>query len=189
LSSASARAPGARAQEALDRIFPLSPDLIAVANFDGYFVRVNPAVEQVLGYTVEEFLARPYLEFIHPDDREATTTEAAAISDGKPTLTFTNRYVAKDGSLRILEWRDGPWVPAGREPRGRQMVDIEFHDVVFYDPVIDTLRGRSLWSRPVVANAPEPEDLCALHRAAAIRTTRTTPNSRPGRTAQEGRLA
>jgi PAS domain-containing protein len=60
----------ARAQRELDRIFTLSPDLIAVADFDGHFTRVNPAVEQVLGYTREEFLMRPYLELVHPDDRD-----------------------------------------------------------------------------------------------------------------------
>ena len=43
----------AKAQEELDRIFTLSPDLIAVADFHGHFTRVNPAVEQVLGYTPE----------------------------------------------------------------------------------------------------------------------------------------
>ena len=64
------RARRARAQAELDRIFTLSPDLIAVADFDGHFTRVNPAVRQVLGYTEEELLALPYLDVIHPDDRE-----------------------------------------------------------------------------------------------------------------------
>ncbi len=57
----------ARAQDELDRIFNLSSDLIAVADLEGHFTRVNPAVEQILGYTPEEFLARPYLELVHPD--------------------------------------------------------------------------------------------------------------------------
>ena len=56
----------ARAQDELDRIFTLSPDLITVADFDGHFTRVNPAVEHVLGYTKEELLSRPYLELVHP---------------------------------------------------------------------------------------------------------------------------
>ena len=60
----------ARAQEDFDRIFNLSPDLVAVANFDGYFTRVNPAAEQILGYTRDELLARPYLDFVRPEDRE-----------------------------------------------------------------------------------------------------------------------
>ena len=100
----------ARAQNELDRIFNLSPDLIAVANFERHFTRVNPAVEQILGYTRDELLARPYLDFVHPDDRERTAAEAAAISQGKTTLSFENRYLGKDGSYRVLEWTATPVV-------------------------------------------------------------------------------
>jgi PAS domain S-box-containing protein len=100
----------ARAQDELDRIFTLSPDVIAVADFDGHFTRVNPAVEQVLGYTAQELLARPYLDFVHPDDRERTAAEAAAIGHGKTTRSFENRLVHKDGSHRVLEWTTTPVV-------------------------------------------------------------------------------
>jgi PAS domain S-box-containing protein len=100
----------ARAQEELDRIFTLTPDLITVADVDGYFTRVNPAVEQVLGYTDQEVLARPYLDLVHPDDRERTAAEAAAISQGKTTLSFDNRFLRKDGSYRVLDWTSTPVV-------------------------------------------------------------------------------
>jgi PAS domain S-box-containing protein len=100
----------ARAQRELDRIFTLSADLITVADFDGHFTRVNPAVEQVLGYTREEVLARPYLDLVHPDDRDRTAAEAAALSQGKTTTSFENRYVRKDGSPRVLEWTSTPVV-------------------------------------------------------------------------------
>jgi PAS domain S-box-containing protein len=99
-----------RAQDELDRIFTLSTDLIAVADFDGHFTRVNPAAEQILGYTEEELLTRPYLELVHPDDREKTASEAAAIGHGKTALSFENRYVRKDGSERVLEWTSTPVV-------------------------------------------------------------------------------
>jgi PAS domain S-box-containing protein len=98
----------ARAQDELDRIFTLSSDLITVANFDGYFTRVNPAVKLILGYSEEEFLARPYLDFVHPGDHERTVAEAAAIGQGKTTLPYENRYVRKDGSYRVLEWTSTP---------------------------------------------------------------------------------
>jgi PAS domain S-box-containing protein len=103
----------ARAQRELDRIFTLSSDLIAVADFDGRFTRVNPAAEQVLGYTREELLARPFLDFVHPEDRERTATETAEVSEGKTTLSFENRYVRKDGSPRVLEWTSTPVVEEG----------------------------------------------------------------------------
>jgi PAS domain S-box-containing protein len=99
-----------RAQDELDRIFTLSPDLIAVADFDGNFTRVNPAVEQILGYTEQEFLARPYIELVHPDDRERTRDEAGAISEGRTTVSFENRYMGKDGSYRVFDWTSAPVV-------------------------------------------------------------------------------
>jgi PAS domain S-box-containing protein len=98
----------ARAQDELDRIFNLSSDLIAVADFEGNFTRVNPAVEQILGYTAEEFLARPYLQLVHPDDREKTAAEQARIGEGKKVTSFETRYVRKDGSYRVLEWTSTP---------------------------------------------------------------------------------
>jgi PAS domain S-box-containing protein len=98
----------ARAQEELDRIFELSPDVIAVADFDGHFKRLNPAAEHVLGYTREELLSRPYIELVHPDDRERTVAEALAIGRGRRTLWFENRFARKDGSYRVLEWTATP---------------------------------------------------------------------------------
>jgi PAS domain S-box-containing protein len=98
----------ASAQDELDRIFTMSPDLITVADFDGHFTRVNPAAEQVLGYTEEELRARPYLDLIHPDDRERTAAEAAAIGHGKTTRWFENRFVRRDGSQRTLQWTTTP---------------------------------------------------------------------------------
>jgi PAS domain S-box-containing protein len=99
-----------RAQDELDRIFKLSSDLIVVADFDGHFTRVNPAGERILGYTEQELLSRPYLDLVHPDDRERTASEAAAIGHGKTALSFENRYVRKDGSHRVLEWTSTPVV-------------------------------------------------------------------------------
>ena len=98
----------ARAQEELDRIFTMSQDLIAVADFDGRFTRVNPAAEEILGYTEEELLARPYIDLVHPADRDSTAAEADAIARGKPTVSFENRYVRKDGSVRVLDWTTTP---------------------------------------------------------------------------------
>ena len=98
----------ARAQNELDRIFNLSSDLIVVADFEGHFTRVNPAVEQILGYTAAEFLARPYLQFVHPEDREKTRAETARILHGNKVTSFENRYARKDGSYRVLDWTSTP---------------------------------------------------------------------------------
>jgi len=87
----------------------LSLDLIATANFDGYFTRVNPAFTHILGYTPEELIARPFLDFVHPDDRAATIAAAAEQTEaGHEVMNFQNRYRAKDGSYRWLEWASRP---------------------------------------------------------------------------------
>ena len=103
----------AKAQADLDRLFNLSSDLIAVQDFDGRFMRVNPAAEAILGYSEEELLERPSLDFVHPDDRAKTAAEIAKLSEGVTTLSFENRYVRKDGSERVLEWTATAVVPDG----------------------------------------------------------------------------
>ena len=97
-----------RAEEELERFFNLSLDLLCLVGFDGYFKRLNPAWERLLGYTTDELLARPYLDFVHPDDRNPTTGAANQARDGNNVLTFENRYIAKDGTLRWLEWNAVP---------------------------------------------------------------------------------
>lgn len=97
------------AEDELDRFFSLSLDLMCVAGFDGYLKRVNPAWERVLGYGSAELLSRPYLDFVHPDDRAPTTTAARTVSGGGHVIAFENRYRAKDGTYRWLEWAAVPY--------------------------------------------------------------------------------
>ena len=98
-----------RAQEELDRFFMLSLDMLCVAGFDGYFKRVNPAWQRLLGYTEADLLSRPYMDFVHPDDREATIAEARKQTElGQEVIYFENRYFHKDGTLRWLMWTSTP---------------------------------------------------------------------------------
>jgi two-component system, sensor histidine kinase and response regulator len=91
-------------EDALREFIDLSLNLLCIAGIDGYFKHVNPAWETTFGYTREELLSRPYLDLVHPDDREATTAEAAKIASGRSTLSFENRYRCKDGSYKWLLW-------------------------------------------------------------------------------------
>ncbi len=98
-----------RAQEELDRFFTLSLDMFCIVGFDGYFKRINPAWQKVLGYSEAELFARPYIEFIHPDDRSATNVAAGRLTNGHEIAYFENRYFHKDGTIRWLLWTSTPF--------------------------------------------------------------------------------
>jgi PAS domain S-box-containing protein len=112
----------------------MSPDLIVVAGFDGYFKRVNPAFVARLGYTEQEALTRPYLEFVHPDDRERTNARWNEIMEGETTVSFENRYVCKDGSYRSIEWTAAPVVEerltygVGRDVTERRQAETDLRE-------------------------------------------------------------
>jgi PAS domain S-box-containing protein/putative nucleotidyltransferase with HDIG domain len=88
----------------INRYYDASLDLLATADFRGYFTRVNPAWERLLGHTAEELCSVPFVEFVHPDDRQMTVEETAGLVSAQDTVGFRNRYRAADGSYRWLEW-------------------------------------------------------------------------------------
>jgi PAS domain S-box-containing protein len=99
-----------RAEEERDRFFTLSLDLLCIAGFDGYFKRLNPAFERILGYSLEELQARPFLDFVHENDREATQAAMARLLAGGDIVSFENRYHCKNGSYRWMLWTATPFV-------------------------------------------------------------------------------
>lgn len=90
------------------RLFELSLDLLCIASLDGYFTRVNPAFERVLGHAAIDLLTRPFIDLVHPDDRAATLTELDRLGQGLATIGFENRYRCADGSYRWLAWTAMP---------------------------------------------------------------------------------
>lgn len=84
--------------------FTLSREMLAIADLRGYFTRLNPAWTERLGYTLEELYARPYVDFVHPDDKERTMEIKNQLAEAGHVRDFENRYVAKDGSVRLLRW-------------------------------------------------------------------------------------
>ncbi len=89
---------------AKEQFFQLSIDLLCIAGFDGYLKQLNPAWQKTLGFTLEELQSRPFIEFVHPDDRAATLAEAEKITQGSETISFENRCRCRDGSYKWLSW-------------------------------------------------------------------------------------
>ncbi len=87
-----------------NRFIDLSVDMFCILGFDGFFKNLNPSWKRVLGFTTAELMERPRVEFIHPEDREATAQETARLQQGEVTLAFENRYLCKDGSYKWLLW-------------------------------------------------------------------------------------
>lgn len=94
--------------ELKEQFFTLSIDLLCFLDFSGHFRRLNPAWERTLGFSIEELTSRPFIEFVHPDDRERTLEQNRKVRSGDNALEFENRYLCKDGSYRWLLWNAAP---------------------------------------------------------------------------------
>ena len=98
-------------EEAL--FFDFSPDLLAIAEINGYFKRVNPAWMKTLGYSEAELLAQPLMALVHPEDRSVTLAELERLQPDS-TAMFEARCRARDGSYRWLSWT------ASLHPQGQE---------------------------------------------------------------------
>lgn len=91
-----------------ERFFEVSIDMLCCLDFNGHFKRLNPAWERTLGFTCAELMSRPFIDFVHPDDRARTLEQNARVRAGGQALAFENRYICKDGSYRWLLWNATP---------------------------------------------------------------------------------
>ena len=91
-----------------DAFFAAALDMLCMLDYDGHFKRLNPAWERTLGYTIPELMSRPFIEFVHPDDRASTLEQNARVRAGGQAVGFENRYRCKDGSYRWFRWNSTP---------------------------------------------------------------------------------
>jgi diguanylate cyclase (GGDEF)-like protein/PAS domain S-box-containing protein len=96
----------------------------------GRFLRVNPAWEKALGYSAEELTSRPFLDFVYEEDHARTLGAVAELEAGKQVRAFRNRYRAKDGSLRWLDWNTQPEEGGRLFCVARDVTDQVEHDVL-----------------------------------------------------------
>lgn len=92
----------------LELYFELSPDLLCIAGYDGYFRKINQTVSKTLGYSKSELLSRPIHTFIHPEDKVETARSRQNILSNIPLLNFENRYLTKEGKTVWLSWTSMP---------------------------------------------------------------------------------
>ena len=98
-----------KALEERTRFFSVSPDMLCTLGFDGYYKDLNPAWENTLGYTRAEIYSRPFIEFVHPDDREATLIEAAKIaSTGNHNILLCERGASFGYDTLVSDMRSLP---------------------------------------------------------------------------------
>ncbi len=92
-------------REQFFKFFTASSDLMCIADHTGAFRRTNPAFSETLGYCEAELVSRPFLDFVHPDDRQATLEVLRHQLETGYSIDFKNRCLCKDGSVRWLCWR------------------------------------------------------------------------------------
>jgi PAS domain S-box-containing protein len=102
------------AEEAIEKIFNMTGYMVCTADLIGNFTRVNESFEDVLGYTSEELLGQPYINLIHPDDKQKTLDVIEnEMAKGIKIIGFENRYRCKDGTYKWLSWTAQPDTKTG----------------------------------------------------------------------------
>ncbi len=135
------------------KFFKNSTDLMGIADPNGAFKRINPAFMEMLGYSETEILAKPFIEFIHPDDQKPTMDEMARQLQRGNSLNFENRYVCKDGSIRWLLWRatvnpeEGLTYTSARDITERKRLEAELLEMATTDFLTGLFSRRHFMTR------------------------------------------
>ncbi len=97
-----------RMEDQLTQLWDNAVDLLCIAGTNGYFQKLNPAWNKCLGWSAEELMSRPWLDFVHPDDINNTIEEGTKLFQREIIVGFENRYRCQDGSYRWLSWHAFP---------------------------------------------------------------------------------
>ena len=143
--------------------FDLAPDVLCVLSTEGCFERVSRAVE-ALGYSADELVSLPLLEFLHPEDRMAMAAELTQVTRGVPMLRHESRYRCHDGSHRWLSWN------ARSSPDGR--IFAAARDVTAAKHAETSLERANQFLDAIVENIPNMVFVKDAERLAFVRFNR-----------------
>ena len=129
----------------LESFFTVNLDLLCIADMEGNFVKTNEAWVRILGYTNEDLNTKKFLEFIHPDDMQATFDAMSNLGKGEEVLNFTNRYRCKDGAYKYIEWRS--------HPKGN-LIYAAARDITVRKKAEDELKERERQISQILINTP-----------------------------------
>jgi len=130
----------------MDQLFKISLELNCIANTGGYFLRLNPAWERTLGYTLEELMAKRFFDFVHPDDLDRTHKAVSTLASQQSVGHFENRYRRKDGTYRWLEWISAPTgdliYAAARDVTERKQAEEALGERLQFEQLLSDLSAR-----------------------------------------------
>jgi PAS domain S-box-containing protein len=146
-----------------EKIFLHSIDMLTIIGFDGYFKVLNPSWERTLGWSTEEMLSTPWLEFVHPDDTTASMFAISQILAGEEVHQFENRYRCKDGSIKWLSWNAYPY-------REENVMFGVAHDITARRRTEDAIRESELKYRNLIEHSPDAIFINAENRISFVNT-------------------
>jgi diguanylate cyclase (GGDEF)-like protein/hemerythrin-like metal-binding protein/PAS domain S-box-containing protein len=124
-------------QAELESFFAIAPNLLSIGDFEGTCVKLNPAWQNLMGYAPGELEGRRYLDFFHPDDRDAGASILASVRDGQAITGFVARFRHKNGTYRYLEWSAAAFevriYSAAHDITERREAELRLHELAYHD--------------------------------------------------------
>lgn len=139
----------------VENFFKLSIDMLCIVASDGYFKLLNPAWEKTLGFTLEELYAHPFIDFVHPEDREGMLAVVEQLKQQETIVNFESRYRCKDGSYKWLTW-------ASAFLDDRQIIYAVAHNITEYKGSQSALSQSERYNRQLFEETPLGLALCKM---------------------------
>ncbi|MDO8483873.1 MAG: GAF domain-containing protein, partial [Candidatus Limnocylindrales bacterium] len=146
----------------VDAVLDVAGSLICVFDAEGRLLRFNRACERVSGYSFDEVRGRPLYDFLIPKDEvDAVRADIARLRPGQPPEANENRWVTRDGALRLISWSDVSFFDEQGSLTHIVSTGIDITDERRAD---DALRGIETVGTLLAKHGPTPDALAAVMR-------------------------